>query len=72
MRKRQEFIKIKQRLCWRLRKEEERRKMSKRLRDEVVRQREDIKKDNKKQVREIRMEHKKRERGCQEGVQARR
>ena len=63
VRKRQEFIKIKQTLWWRLRKEEEQRKMSNRLRDEVVMQREDIKKDHKNQVREIRMEHKKRETG---------
>ena len=62
VRKRQEYIKLKQRLWWRLgKKEEEKRKVSNRLRDEVVRQRKDIKRDHENQVREIRMEHKKRE-----------
>ena len=62
VRKRQEFMKLKQRLWWRLnKKEEEKRRMSNRMRDEVGRQREDIKKDHKNQVREIKIEHKKRE-----------
>ena len=41
VRKRQEYIKLKQRLWWRLGK-----KVSNRLRDEVVRQRKDIKRDH--------------------------
>ena len=47
VRKRQEYIKLKQRLRWRLgKKEEEKRKVSNRLREEVVRQRRDIKRDH--------------------------
>ena len=42
VKKRQELIKLKQRLWWRLKKEEERRKMNNRIRDEVGRLRIDI------------------------------
>ena len=62
VKKRQELIKLKQRLWWRLKKEEERRKMNNRIRDEVGRLRLDIRKDHKNQIREIRMDVKKKER----------
>ena len=54
------LIKLKQRLWWRLgNKKEERQKCDNKIRDEVERERRLIKKDHNKQVREIRIEMKK-------------
>ena len=62
VKKRQEFTNLKQRLWWRLtNKEEERRRIMNKIRDEVGRQRKKIKKDHKNQIREIRMDKKKKE-----------
>ena len=59
VKKTQELIALKNRLWWRIKKEEERRKFRNKLREVVERQRDEIKIDHKKQVRTIRMESKK-------------
>ena len=60
VRKKQEFNILKDRLWWRLgsKKEEEKRRLMNRVRDEVGRQRRLIKKDHQKQIRQIRMDNK--------------
>ena len=59
VRKRKEFNILKERLWWRLgKKEEEKRRVSNRIRDEVGRQRREIKRDHKKQIRQTRIEQK--------------
>ena len=59
VRKKQDFFKLKQRLWWRLGRYEERRKMTNRMREEVERLRKEVRRDHKTQVREIRIETKK-------------
>ena len=61
VRKKMEFNSLKQRLWWRLgKKEEEKRKMSNRMRDLVGKKRKEIQKDHKKQLRQIKMDMKQR------------
>ena len=63
VRKRQEFNVLKQRLWWRLgKRDEEKKRLSNKVRDEVGRQRREIKRDHKKQIRQIRIDAKKRKR----------
>ena len=53
------FSTLKNKLWWRLgKKEEEKRRILNRIRDDVTRQRRDIKKDHLKQIRQIRIENK--------------